>query len=127
MACGSGAWRIFAALPKALPSVWRPNVVADTQPLHWRADDEAIRGPSVETMARHARCARQRVQEAAAALAADVGKADTHSPAPQLMACNPAQHSCVVVDVSASPEHDGSTVDLTSTNALKALDSKKKQ
>ena len=67
------------------------------------------------------------MQEAMVALAANVGEADTHSLVSQGMACNPGRRSRIVVDVSASAEHDGFIVDLTSTGSLKATDSNEKE
>lgn len=66
--------------------------------------------------------ATQKARGAASALAADVGKAESHSPAPRWMAYNPGRRSHVVVNVSAS-DHNGSIVDLTSTGDVQATDS----
>ena len=65
---------IASAQMEAVQSVWRPDTLADAQPLRWRA--EAMDAPwasSDANMARRARRARQRARDAAAALAAQVG------------------------------------------------------
>lgn len=117
MVRGSGGRQIVAASPEAVRSVWRPNAVADAQPLRWHADDEAIRDPSAEGMARRARRARQRAREAAV----DVDETESDSPAPRRMAYNPGRRSRVMVDVAS--DHDGSVVDLTSTGDVQATGS----
>lgn len=69
-------------------------------------------------MARHARRARHRAWEAAAALvAAGVGEADSHSPAPR-MAHQFGRRDRIVVDVGGSFP-DGSIIDLTSTGIVR--------
>ena len=87
MTHGSGARAAVAASPEAVRSVWRPNAVADAQPLRWRV--EAMDAPwasSDANMARRAHNARQRAQEAAVALAmVDVGEAESHSSAPHMV------------------------------------------
>ncbi|KAE8804652.1 Alpha-glucosidase yihQ [Hordeum vulgare] len=96
-----------AASPEAMQSVWRSNIVAEAQPLRWRVEHEAW--PSTkDVMARPARRARQRAQDAAV----DVRETESHSPSPHRM------HQCgrrnrVMVDVGSSQE--GSVIDLMST------------
>ena len=89
-------------------SIWRLNEPADAQSLCWRTNIRDTPS-SHEAMAQRARRVRNRAREAAA----DVGEAESHSPAPR-MEHQPGRRSRVVVDVSGlSP--GGSIIDLTST------------
>ena len=119
MAHGSGARPAVAASPEAVRSVWRPGVVADAQPLRWRAEHrDAPWALPDKAMARRARRVRHRAREAAAALAAvDVGEAESHSPAPR-MAHQSGRRNRIVVDIGVSSP-DGSVIDLTSTGTVR--------
>ena len=103
MVHGSSARPAVAASPEAVRSVWRPNAVADAQPLRWCA--EAMDAPwssSDANMARRARRARQRVWEVAVALAAlDVGEAESHSPVP-CMVHQSGHRNRIMLDVASS-------------------------
>ncbi|KAE8800893.1 Peptidyl-prolyl cis-trans isomerase CYP40 [Hordeum vulgare] len=83
--------------------------MAEAQPLRWRAgqcEDDIM-----------ARRAKQRLREAMNALeVVDVGEAESHSPTPRRMhGCS--HHNRVVVDIGSS--HEGSVIDLTSTDAVR--------
>lgn len=93
-------------------SVWRPNSVADVHALRWRA--ESGHYTSDENIVWHAHRLRQRAREAVASLSANVGEAESHSPAPRVVPGNPCRRNRVMVDVAGS-DHDGSIIDLTCT------------
>ena len=108
MTHGFGVRLVVAASPEAVGPVWHPNALADAQPLRWRADIQHAPS-SHEAVARRARRARHRARETSA----DVGEAESHSPAPH-MAHQSCRRNRIVVDVGGSFQ-DGSIIDLTST------------
>ena len=116
---GSGARPAVAGSREAVRSAWRPNALADAQPLRWRAEHQDTPWTSSdEAVARRAHRARHRAREAATTLAAmDVGEAKSHSPTPR-MGHQSGRRNRIVVDVDGlSP--DGSVIDLTSSGIVR--------
>ena len=101
---------VAAASPKAVRSVWYPNMMADVQPLRWRPETEVNTWASSEAnMARHARRARQWARETVIALVeVDVGELGSHSLAPHLVRQSGCRNHVMVDDVGSSQDRPSS-------------------
>ena len=123
IAHGSGARPAIAASSEIVRSIWRPNVVADAQPIRWHAEQEGNTWMSSDAnMAWRAHHARQWAQETAAALmAADVGEVQSHSLVTR-MVHQSERRKHIMVDVGGSSP-DRSVIDLTSTGNIRVSSS----
>ena len=95
----SGVRRVAAASSEAVQYVWRPNTVAEVQPVHWCADSEVNAWASSDAnKAWRTRRAKQQAREAVAALVEDVGEAESHSLVACMVPGNPYRRNYVRVD-----------------------------